>query len=68
MNEIKFKINGFHCESCVKLATMKIRKIEGVQNVDIKEDGRAVVEADREIGIGEFSEAVAAAGHTIEKI
>jgi copper chaperone CopZ len=47
---------------------MKIKKIAGVQNVDIKEDGQAVVEADREIGMNELSEAVAAAGHTIEKI
>jgi len=67
MSEIKFKVNGFHCESCVKLATMKIKKIEGVQSVDIKDDGQAVVEADREIGIDELSQAVAAAGHTIEK-
>lgn len=68
MSEIKFKVNGFHCESCVKLATMKIKKIAGVQSVDIKEDGQAVVEADREIGIDELSQAVASAGHTIEKI
>lgn len=67
MSEIKFKINGFHCESCVKLATMKIKKIEGVQSVDIKDNGEAVVEADREININKFSDAVAAAGHTIEK-
>ena len=67
MSEIKFKVNGFHCESCVKLATMKIKKIEGVQSVNIKDDGQAVVQATREIGIDELSEAVAAAGHTIEK-
>ncbi len=67
MSEIKFKVNGFHCESCVKLATMKIKKIKGVQRVDIKDNGDAVVEADREIAMNEFSEAVAAAGHTIEK-
>lgn len=65
MSEIKFKVNGFHCESCVKLATMKIKKIQGVQSVDIEDNGDAVVEADREIGLAEFSEAVAAAGHTV---
>ena len=67
MTEIKFKVKGFHCESCVKLATMKIKKIEGVQSVDIKDNGDAVVEADREIGFNELTEAVASAGHTIEK-
>ncbi|EKD58300.1 MAG: hypothetical protein ACD_56C00152G0001 [uncultured bacterium] len=67
MKKISFKINGFHCESCVKLATMKIKKIEGVQSVDIKDNGDAVVETDREIVIEEFSKAVAAAGHTISK-
>ncbi|EKE20089.1 MAG: hypothetical protein ACD_8C00056G0014 [uncultured bacterium] len=67
MNEIKFKVNGFHCESCVKLATMKIKKIAGVENVDIKNSGEAVVQADREISLEELSEAVASAGHTISK-
>lgn len=67
MSEIKFKVNGFHCESCVKLATMKIKKIEGVQSVDIKDNGDALIEADREISMEELSEAVAAAGHTITR-
>lgn len=67
MSKQEFKIKGFHCESCVKLATMKIKKIPGVQTVDIKDNGDAMVEADREIGYEELSEAVAAAGHTIEK-
>lgn len=68
MSEIKFKVNGFHCESCVKLATMKIKKIAGVESVDIQENGDAVVNASREVGMDELSEAVASAGHTIEKI
>lgn len=67
MNEIKFKVNGFHCESCVKLATMKIKKIEGVESVDIKEDGESVVQASREIGLEEIAEAVKAVGHTVVK-
>ena len=68
MSEIKFKVNGFHCESCVKLATMKIKKIEGVESVDIKEDGESVITASREVGLDELAEAVASAGHTISKI
>lgn len=68
MSEIKFKVNGFHCDSCVRLATMKIKKIAGVESVDIKEDGESVVRADREIGLDELSQAVASSGHTIEKI
>lgn len=68
MSEIKFKVNGFHCESCVKLATIKIKKIEGVESVDIKDSGEAVVQANREISFDELSEAVASAGHTISKI
>lgn len=67
MSKQEFKINGFHCESCVKLATMKIKKIPGVQTVDIRENGEAVVEAEHEISYAQLSEAVAAAGHTIEK-
>ncbi|HAR99566.1 MAG: Heavy metal-associated domain protein [Candidatus Moranbacteria bacterium GW2011_GWC2_37_73] len=68
MNEIKFKVNGFHCESCVKLATMKIEKIAGVESVDIKEDGEAAIQASREIGLDEIGEAVKMAGHTVTKI
>jgi copper chaperone CopZ len=68
MNEIKFKVNGFHCESCVKLATMKIRKIGGVESVDIKDNGEATINANREVSFEELSEAVAAAGHTVSKI
>lgn len=67
MNEIKFKVNGFHCESCVKLATMKIKKIAGVEKVDIQENGEAVVQASREIGLEEIAEAVKVAGHTVVK-
>lgn len=46
---------------------MKIKKIAGVENVDIKNSGEAVVQADREISLEELSEAVASAGHTISK-
>lgn len=68
MSEIKFKVNGFHCESCIKLATMKIKKIEGVESIDIKEDGESVVQSSREIDLEEIAEAVKAAGYSIEKI
>lgn len=68
MNELNFKVNGFHCESCVRLATMKIKKISGVETVEIKEDGKAIVTANREVSLAELSEAVASAGHTVSKI
>lgn len=47
--ENRFKINGFHCSACVKLATMKIQKIEGVQKVEIDQEGNSLVESDKEV-------------------
>ena len=65
MHKLTFKIEGFHCESCVKLATMKIKKIAGVENVNIQANGESVIEANREIGLEEISQAVEAVGYTV---
>lgn len=54
MNKIDFKMTGLTCESCVKLASMKIKKIPGVKDVSIDlATGEARVEsvADLDLGI-----------------
>lgn len=35
MNSIDFKLEGLTCEACVKLASGRIKKIPGVQDVTI---------------------------------
>lgn len=35
MNTINFKLKGLTCGACVKLATKRLQKVEGVENVKI---------------------------------
>lgn len=65
MNEQKFKINGFHCEACVKLATMKIKKISDVHEVAITPDGDTKVCAGRAITPDEIAKALDGLGYTV---
>lgn len=65
MNEQTFKISGFHCEACVKLSTMKIKKMNGVEDVLVTQDGVAKVNASRAITPDEIAEALAGLGYTV---
>lgn len=58
MEKIAFEIDGFSCEACVRLSTMRIGKITGVKNVLIGRDGFAEVVSDRKIGIEEITKAL----------
>lgn len=68
MNESTFKINGFHCDACVKVATMKIKKISGVEEVDVQSDGRTKVRASRAITTEEISKALEGLGYTVVNV
>ena len=35
MKNIEFKLEGLTCESCVKLATLRLKKVPGVYEVNI---------------------------------
>lgn len=66
MNEQKFKLNGFHCESCVKLATMRLKKIIGVREVKfVDEDGDGVLIAERVIDKAEIEKALEGTEYTV---
>ena len=66
MNEQKFKLNGFHCESCVKLATMRLKKIEGVQEVEFADaDGNGKLIAERVIDKVEIEKALEGTEYTV---
>jgi Cu2+-exporting ATPase len=52
MNKIEFKMAGLTCESCVKLATIKIKKIPGVSEVAIDlATGAASVESEADLDL-----------------
>lgn len=66
MNEQKFKLNGFHCESCVKLATMRLKKIAGVQEVMFAdEDGNGTLIAERIIDKVEIEKVLEGTDYTV---
>jgi copper chaperone CopZ len=68
MNELTFKINSFHCEACVKLSTLKIKKINDVHDVSIQSDGSSKVCADRIITLDEISKALDGLGYTVTAV
>lgn len=52
---ITFIIQGFHCDACIRLSTMKLKKIAGVQEVNISGlDGKTEIQTDREISLDEI--------------
>lgn len=66
MNEITFKLNGFHCESCVKLASMRLKKIDGVQEVEFADaDGNGKLIAKRTIDKVEIEKALEGTDYTV---
>lgn len=68
MNSLKFQIEGFHCEACVKLAKRKIEKISGVNEVAISGiDGEIEVLATREVSLGEIQEALVGTDYSIRE-
>lgn len=65
MNEQIFKISGFHCQACARLATMKIKKINEVHEVTITPEGVAKVCAGRTITLEEVSKALDGLGYEV---
>lgn len=65
MNELNFKINGFHCESCVKVSTIKIKKINGVESLSIGSDGASKLSSNRLITLKEIALALDGLGYTV---
>lgn len=64
MIKINFKITDISCDACIKLSGLSLKKIPGVKNVEIKSDGSASVEADKEITKEEIIAALAKADKT----
>lgn len=55
MNTFKFKLEGLHCEACVKLSTIRLKNLKGVKEVKIDlASGETEVAADREMAFAEI--------------
>jgi copper chaperone CopZ len=56
---INFKITNITCEACIKISQAVLRDLPGVTKADIKSDGSATIEADREVDWKEIKNALA---------
>lgn len=64
----KFILKNLHCDACGKVSHMKIRKIEGVTDVRISQQGNEAtgeLEADREITTQDIQEALSGTEYTV---
>ena len=64
MEKIEFKVEGLHCDGCVKSVTRMLSGIPGVEKVDVSlAEGKAQVSFDpAKAGLPEFKRAVERAG------
>lgn len=66
LHERSFTLEHLTCESCVKLCTLRFRKIEGVSDVAISlTDGHATVRASRPVTLEELASALDGTHYTI---
>lgn len=63
---MKLIIHGFHCESCVRLSTLRLKKLPGVQRAEVQPDGHAELIASRDIPLQEIQQAFSDTEYTVE--
>lgn len=68
MYKLFFNVAGMHCDSCVKLITMKMRKIGGVSEFSITKDGKAELSANREVNLSEVKNALQGMEYTVTAV
>lgn len=64
METVEFKVEGLHCDGCVKSVTRMLTGVAGVEKVDVSlAEGKASVQFDpAKAGLPEFKRAVERAG------
>lgn len=62
-----FRITGFNCPACVKLSTLELEAIDGVNEVRIAEDGRCQIKSTRQIELEEFKSKLKKNGFDVTK-
>lgn len=53
MNTLHFKVSGMHCGSCLKVITLKVKKIHGAIDFMLQENGDAILTSERTITLDE---------------
>ena len=68
MYKNNFKITNLDCEACIKLSTMALKKIPGVQTVNINlKTGMTKVDSDQELSWEDMKNSLATVNKNIEK-
>lgn len=68
MTSQTFKITGLHCAACTKLTAKRLKGIPGVEDAEVQlENGRAVIQAGREVGLGEVQTALTGSEYDAEE-
>ncbi len=64
METLELKVEGLHCDGCVKSVTRMLTAVPGVEQVDVSlAEGKASVRYDpAQAGVAEFKRAVERAG------
>ena len=60
-----FKITNIHCDACVKISNMALKKLPGVKSVEIAKDGSVALESDKEIYQEEIKNTIADVDKTV---
>ena len=67
----KFLLTNLNCAACGKVSHMKLKKISGVSQVNLEQNGNEAqgeLVADRDISLGELQEALAGTDYNIQKL
>lgn len=67
IGEVTVRVNGMHCDNCVRTVTKAINSVDGVSAVVNLKKKNAVISFDRELPMEKIKAAVKLAGFSIEE-
>jgi copper chaperone CopZ len=65
MNTLHFKVSGMHCGACLKVITLKAKKIHGVLDFALQENGDAVLTSERAVSLDEVRVSLEGTGYAV---
>lgn len=65
MQTTEFKLEGLTCEACAKLASMALKKIGGIIEVNVSNGGNVKMSGDRVISRAEVESALVSTNYRI---
>jgi copper chaperone CopZ len=67
-SKMELNIAGITCEACIKLITRRIKKLNGVTEVIIKDyNGKTIIISSSKIGISEIADALSDMPYSVTK-